>query len=184
MSTIVRRKRTSRRELGPYKRHELLTGHIFYPQAFYSGYGDGVGKDLSQFVSDDMRVDWETNRDELLKFWASGKRATIFADALPWLYEHGEPGTLEAQNMYGTKGGDDTLTAIDSGTGSYALLFGVGGNDTLNGGSSNSYLYGAATISSSAIVTSWTVRPSAGTTPITANRLRGLRLVRFPLWPP
>jgi len=28
-------------DIGPYKRHELLTGKIYYPALGYSGYGDG-----------------------------------------------------------------------------------------------------------------------------------------------
>ena len=28
-------------DIGPYKRHELLTGGIYYPALGYSGYGDG-----------------------------------------------------------------------------------------------------------------------------------------------
>ena len=52
MSTIIRRKRTSRLSIGPYKRHELLTGWISYPVQGYSGYGDGVGTDVTAFISD------------------------------------------------------------------------------------------------------------------------------------
>jgi hypothetical protein len=55
MATIVRRKRQSRSELGPYRRHELLTGEIFTQCKGYTGYGDGIGKDLAAFVDDDMR---------------------------------------------------------------------------------------------------------------------------------
>jgi hypothetical protein len=96
MSTIVRRKRASR-NIGPFKRHELLSGEIFYsPPAYYSGYGDGQSSDLSAFISDAMRTDWEQNRDELLKFWRSGKDTApdIFPDSLPWMFVRGEPGTL------------------------------------------------------------------------------------------
>lgn len=94
MPTIVRRKRTSRSELGPYRRHELLFGKIMYPVQGYTGYGDGVGKDLSAFINDDMRADWESNRDELLAFWSSGKYTTVFDDALPWLFYRDLPDTL------------------------------------------------------------------------------------------
>ncbi len=55
MSTIMRRRRGSRRQLGPYKRYELLMGHVSYPILNYDGYGDGVGTDLTQFISDGMR---------------------------------------------------------------------------------------------------------------------------------
>lgn len=85
MSTISRRKRTSRLELGPYKRHELLTGKIIYPAKNYTGYADGTSTDLAAFASDEMRHDWRSNRDELLLFWASKGRAIQYADARPWL---------------------------------------------------------------------------------------------------
>jgi hypothetical protein len=68
MSTIVRRKRASRVQLGPYRRHELLTGRIQYPVQGYTGYGDGVGTDLSAFIGNEMRSDWAANRDELVAF--------------------------------------------------------------------------------------------------------------------
>ena len=45
MGTIVRRKHTSRSQLGPYKRHELLFGEILYPLSGYTGYGDGRSTD-------------------------------------------------------------------------------------------------------------------------------------------
>ncbi|MDA9400774.1 hypothetical protein [Bradyrhizobium sp. CCBAU 45389] len=87
MSTIIRRKRASRSSLGPYRRHELLTGRIQYPVQGYTGYGDGVGTDLTDFISDGMRADWEANRDVLMAFWRSGKaEADVFPDELPWLY--------------------------------------------------------------------------------------------------
>ena len=96
MSTVVRRKRTSRIELGPYKRQELLFGEIIYPAQGYSGYGDGQGRDLTKFISDEMRVDWQTHRDELLAFWKSGEYTTndVFPDSLPWLFDRGSRGTL------------------------------------------------------------------------------------------
>ena len=85
--------------LGPYKRHELLTGEICYPVLGYSGYGDGTGRDLTAFISEEMRADWEANREELLAFWASGEYTTpdIFPDSLPWLFIGGpraRPGYL------------------------------------------------------------------------------------------
>jgi hypothetical protein len=87
MTTVVRRKRASRTSLGPYKRNELLTGVIQYPVQGYTGYGDGIGTDLTAFISDEMRADWEANRAELLAFWRSGKSdAEAFPDdTLPWL---------------------------------------------------------------------------------------------------
>lgn len=57
-----------------------------YPVQGYSGYGDGVGTDLTAFISDQMQADWEANRAELMAFWRSGKTmAKVFSDALPWL---------------------------------------------------------------------------------------------------
>ena len=90
------RKRQSQRELGPYKRHELLTGEINYPMAGYTGYGDGKSTDLTAFISAEMRADWEANRDELLAFWASGEHTTmkVFPDSVPWLFVCGSPDTL------------------------------------------------------------------------------------------
>ncbi|MDA9521479.1 hypothetical protein XI06_14240 [Bradyrhizobium sp. CCBAU 11434] len=91
MSTITRRKRTSRINIGPYKRHELLFGEIRYPVYGYSGYGDGFGTDLTVFISDDMREDWNANRDELVSFWKSGEFTDFetFSDSLPWLFDRG-----------------------------------------------------------------------------------------------
>ena len=87
MTTVVRRKRTSRLSIGPYRRFELLTGKIQYPVQGYTGYGDGVGTDLTAFISDEMRADWAANRDVLMAFWRSGKSdAAVFPDdTLPWL---------------------------------------------------------------------------------------------------
>ena len=31
MTTVIRRRRASRMQIGPYRRHELLTGRIVYP---------------------------------------------------------------------------------------------------------------------------------------------------------
>ena len=74
MGTIIRRKRLmSRAQIGPYRRHELLTGTIYYPAMAYSGYGDGTSTDVNDFVSDEMRLDWEQNRDELIAFWEVGR---------------------------------------------------------------------------------------------------------------
>ena len=95
MTTIIRRKRTSRSSIGPYRRHELLTGRIVYPVEGYSGYGDGVGTDLTAFITDQMRADWEANREDLMAIWQSDKTETdVFPDALPWLYGGGSTDTL------------------------------------------------------------------------------------------
>jgi hypothetical protein len=96
MSTVKYRMRASQRELGLYRRHELLTGEIFYPQEGYSGYGNGTDADLSAFISPEMKADWKTNRTELMKFWRSGAYTTpdVFADSKPWLFICGSPNTL------------------------------------------------------------------------------------------
>jgi hypothetical protein len=95
MTTVIRRKRTSRMQIGPYRRHELLTGRIVYPVQGYTGYGDGVGTDLTAFISAEMHADWQANREELLAFWKSDKtEADVFPDALPWLYMGSSANTL------------------------------------------------------------------------------------------
>ena len=76
MATITRRQRVSYRELGPYKRHELLTGKIVYPALGYCGYSDGKSRNLADFISDEMRADWAENREELLVFSRSGEYTT------------------------------------------------------------------------------------------------------------
>jgi hypothetical protein len=96
MTTIIRRKRASRMQLGPYRRHELLTGRILYPVQGYSGYGDAIGTDLTAFITHEMRADWLANRDVLMEFWRSGKSdAKVFPDdTLPWLCVGGSAETL------------------------------------------------------------------------------------------
>jgi hypothetical protein len=56
-----------------YQAAELLTGEICCPVIHYTGYGDGIGKDLSAFIGDLMRSDWMTHREALLAFWISGR---------------------------------------------------------------------------------------------------------------
>jgi hypothetical protein len=90
MSTVVRKKRQSRRELGAYRRYELLCGEIVYPVQNYDGYGDGEGTNLADFISDEMRADWEANREELIAFWKSGE----YTHDLPWLFVCGSRKTL------------------------------------------------------------------------------------------
>jgi hypothetical protein len=51
------------------------------PPNYYTGYGDGFDTDLEHFVSDEMRADWETNRDDLMQRWRSGEVAEE-----PWLW--------------------------------------------------------------------------------------------------
>src|SRR5512136_2160262 len=96
MTTVSRRKRTSRSALGPNKCHELLTGEITYcAPDWYDGYGDGEGQDLSAFINDEMRADWEANRDELMEFWRSGKYSIhFFPDSVPHLFYRGSRRTL------------------------------------------------------------------------------------------
>ncbi len=87
MSTILRRKRTSRLSLSAYRRHELLTGRIVYPVQGYDGYGDGRSTNVADYISDEMKADWLANRTMLLEFWQSGMSdAEAFPDdCLPWL---------------------------------------------------------------------------------------------------
>ena len=87
MSTILRRKRTSRLSLSAYRRHELLTGRIVYPVQGYDGYGDGLSTNVADYISDEMKADWLANRTVLLEFWQSGMSdAEAFPDdCLPWL---------------------------------------------------------------------------------------------------
>ncbi len=95
MGTIHRRPRTSRRSVGPYKTYELLTGEITYPVQGYTGYGDGVGTNLAAFISEEMRLDWEANKGELLAFWSSGAAScNYFPDGKPWLFVVGNKHTL------------------------------------------------------------------------------------------
>jgi hypothetical protein len=91
---IFRRRRGSRRELGPYRRHELLTGKADYPSFGYTGYGDGEDTDMTHFISEEMRQDWLANRAELLAFWRSGEFTTVFPDSKPWLFIRGNSKTL------------------------------------------------------------------------------------------
>jgi hypothetical protein len=39
-----------------------LRGRIQYPVQGYTGYGDGVGSDLTVFISDQMRADWKPSK--------------------------------------------------------------------------------------------------------------------------
>jgi hypothetical protein len=73
----------------------IAQGSYRVPVEGYSGYGDGVGTDLTEFITDQMRTDWEANREELMAFWRSGKTETdVFPDALPWLYGGGSTDPL------------------------------------------------------------------------------------------
>jgi hypothetical protein len=87
------RSRDWRPELSPYQVSELLTGEIVYPAINYSGYGDGVGRDLTAFIGDEMRRDWQQHREALLKFWVSGAASSELPSSLPWLFFYGSPGT-------------------------------------------------------------------------------------------
>jgi hypothetical protein len=80
-------------DIGPYKRHELLTGKIYYPALGYSGYGDGKSTHIADFVTHEMRLDWLANRDRLLAFWKSGEPISkFFPDSKPWLLDRGGDG--------------------------------------------------------------------------------------------
>jgi hypothetical protein len=94
VSTILRRRRGSRMNLGPYKRHELLGGRIDYPVQGYDGYGDGRSVNVADYVSAAMKADWRANREQLMEFWRSGASPTVFPDSLPWLCTHIAAGSL------------------------------------------------------------------------------------------
>jgi hypothetical protein len=81
-------------DIGPYKRHELLTGKIYYPSTrLYSGYGDGKSTHIADFVTHQMRLDWLANRDRLLSF------------SKPWLLDRGDPDSLPwAEQVFGDGG--------------------------------------------------------------------------------
>ena len=87
MTTIVRRRRSSRVGLSVYKRHELLTGQIVPVVSGYNGYATGNGRNLADYISDEIRRDWQNHRAALMEFWTSGKSdAEVFPDdTLPWL---------------------------------------------------------------------------------------------------
>ena len=96
MSTLKRRMHTSRSKLGAYKIFELLTGKIDYPVCDYSGYDDGHSTNLADFISDEMKADWEANREGLLEFWQSGEDTITYfhPESKPWLFVSVTPGTL------------------------------------------------------------------------------------------
>ena len=57
MTTVVRHRRQPR-QLGPYRRHELLTGETVRPEFGYSGYAsDGKSNKAVDYISDEMRAD-------------------------------------------------------------------------------------------------------------------------------
>ena len=90
-------------DIGPYKRHELLTGKIYYPALGYSGYGDGKSTHIADFVTHQMRLDWLANRDRLLSFWKSGEPISkFFPDSKAWLLDLGDPDSLPwAEQVFG-----------------------------------------------------------------------------------
>jgi hypothetical protein len=96
MTTVVRHRRQPR-QLGPYRRHELLTGETVRPEFGYSGYAsDGKSNKAVDYISDEMRADWAEHREELIKFWKSGEYTApdIFPDAKPWLFVRGDADSL------------------------------------------------------------------------------------------
>jgi hypothetical protein len=103
MTTVIRRKRTSRLSIGPYRRHELLTGRIEYPVQGYDGYGDGSSTDLRKFISDEMRNDWRNHREVLLELWESGQSPIIFPDCLPCYIRIGLPARCPGRRGIWTK---------------------------------------------------------------------------------
>jgi len=104
---VKRHSAVRRRGLTAYKVHELLTGEIKYPVMGYDGYGDMLadqGRDglAENWISDEMRQDWEQNREALLAFWRSGKYTMtddlaefgLNVRCLPWLWVCGSRNTL------------------------------------------------------------------------------------------
>ena len=88
MSTIMRRRRRSRMTLSIYRMYELLTGRIEPLVPAYDGYATtGNRKNLVDYISDEMRLDWQNHREELMAFWKSDKSdAETWPDVcLPWL---------------------------------------------------------------------------------------------------
>jgi hypothetical protein len=79
--------------LSAYQASELLTGEISYPMLGYDGYGDGVGRELTDFIGPVMRADWTTHRAALLSFWISGQYSNKLPNRKPWLWYRGAPGT-------------------------------------------------------------------------------------------
>jgi len=53
--------------------------------------GDGVGTDLTAFINEEMRNDWENHREPLMAFWRSGQTSAELPDCLPWLFFRGSP---------------------------------------------------------------------------------------------
>src|ERR1700745_3303810 len=97
-----------------YQASELLTGKISYPVLGYDGYGDGVGKDLTAFITDLMRVDWAEHRDALLRFWVSGEYSPPLPNTNLWLFpraprgpRRGAWGMLEAPPPIGAAESED-----------------------------------------------------------------------------
>jgi hypothetical protein len=89
MPFVKRRQRvTSRSALSVYRVSELLTGKISYAiDGSYDGYGDMRGREVEDFISDEMRSDWQSNRVALIEFWQSGKKLSEFFQRAtpPWL---------------------------------------------------------------------------------------------------
>jgi len=56
---------------------ELLAGKISYPVRGYTGYGDGIGKDLRACIDDIMRADCVIHREVLLEFWIRARHAAV-----------------------------------------------------------------------------------------------------------
>jgi hypothetical protein len=110
---MERRRPGQRRRLGAYRGHELLTGVAEYPVLGYDGYGDGQNPSMEDFISEEMRLDWEENRTALLKFWRSGEYTsfeTFPGESKPWLFIRGSKDTLPwAAKIFDKDGGDPKL---------------------------------------------------------------------------
>ena len=102
---VKRHSAVRRRGLTAYKIHELLMGVIQYPNVGYTGYGNVLADQYhdsltANYISDEMRQDWEENRDALMAFWRSGKIAVDLREygfnfyMKPWLWVVGSRNTL------------------------------------------------------------------------------------------
>jgi hypothetical protein len=102
---VARHSAVRRRGLTAYKVYELLTGEIRYPVQGYSGYGNALldqshASLTANYISDQMREDWEANREALMAFWRSGKLAYDFSEfglnvmMKPWRGVSGDRRTL------------------------------------------------------------------------------------------
>jgi hypothetical protein len=99
---------------------QATTGQwLVYPVLGYTGYGDGIGTDLTAFITHEMCADWEANRAELMAFRRSGKtEVDVFPVALPWLYVGGRPSRIKTTGTDFPAG----ISAVTRGTSRGSLI--------------------------------------------------------------